>query len=142
MSCPTAMIEEQQGGDRMSCKRCGGFMVVEPVWHLKKEESRNGIDTARCLNCGNLEDDVIYANRAISRMPNHCERSTAEVRSPRAIRPIRLERHMQTEGGIVEYPRDTAPRPPQEPPSTEPRMPEFARIAPHNPIIESQRQCA
>lgn len=43
----------------MSCERCGGLMVIETNCELMDRESRKGIDMARCVNCGNLEDVYI-----------------------------------------------------------------------------------
>ena len=126
----------------MSCERCGGFMLVETNWHLMELDSRGGSNTARCVNCGNVEDDIIRANRAISSRPRHLEQHTVELRGPRVMQPIRLEQVIQTEGGIAECPRDRAPDPPVGAPSAKPRMPEFPRIGPHNPAIQIQRRCA
>lgn len=55
----------------MSCERCGGLMVVETCCDLIEAESRKGIDTMRCVNCGNFEDAIIRTNRASSRVPRH-----------------------------------------------------------------------
>jgi len=64
----------------MSCERCGGLMVIEHFCDLMKEESRTGIDTIRCLNCGNFEDTIIRTNRVISRVPRHVEPHTVGTR--------------------------------------------------------------
>ena len=55
----------------MSCERCGGLMGIETCCDLMEEESRTGIDTKRCLNCGNFEDTIIRTNRVISHLPKH-----------------------------------------------------------------------
>lgn len=47
----------------MACTRCGGLMVVETCSNLIEEESRMKMNSARCLNCGNIEDATIEANR-------------------------------------------------------------------------------
>ena len=60
----------------MSCGRCGGLMVLGTFRDLMEEESRMGIDTTRCLNCGNFEDTIIRTNRASSRVPRHVEPHT------------------------------------------------------------------
>lgn len=62
----------------MSCERCGGLMVIETFCDLMEEESRTGIETIRCLNCGNFEDTLIRTNRVISRLPRHVEPHTVE----------------------------------------------------------------
>ena len=69
----------------MSCERCGGLMVIETFCDLREEESRTGIDTTRCLNCGNFEDTIIRTNRATTRVPRQCEPHTVGTsgRSPR-----------------------------------------------------------
>jgi hypothetical protein len=126
----------------MSCERCGGFMLIETNWHLMELDSREGSSTRRCVNCGNVEDDIIRANRAISSRPRYLDQHTVELRSPRVTQPIRLEQVIQTEGGIAECPRDRAPDPPVGAPSAKPRMPEFLRIEPQNPAIQIQRRCA
>ncbi len=51
----------------MTCRRCFGLMVVEEscdskVWDISGESR-----SARCLNCGNLEDAVIFVNRLKAR---------------------------------------------------------------------------
>ena len=50
----------------MPCERCGGFMVFDAFCDPQEKESPTGIATTRCLNCGNLEDTIIRANRASS----------------------------------------------------------------------------
>ena len=51
----------------MTCRRCRGLMVVEEscdsmTWDISRESR-----SARCLNCGNLEDAVIFVNRLKAR---------------------------------------------------------------------------
>ena len=94
----------------MSCERCGGLMVIETICDLIEEESRRGIDTIRCLNCGNFEDRIIRTNRVISRSPRHVEPLTVETRRPASIQPGALERPVQTDGIIAESPRGRASR--------------------------------
>lgn len=60
----------------MSCERCGGLMVIEPVSDLMEEVFRTRVDTRRCLNCGNFEDGIIRTNRASSRVSKHIEPHT------------------------------------------------------------------
>ena len=64
----------------MSCERCGGLMVVEISCALMETGLRKGIDTTRCVNCGNFEDATIRTNRTSSRLLGHCERSPAGPR--------------------------------------------------------------
>ena len=107
----------------MSCERCGGLMVIETFCDLMEEESRAGIETIRCLNCGNFEDTLIRTNRVISRLPRHVEPHTVE-------------------GVIAECPRGRAPRLPVGTPSAKTWTLKPARIGPLTPIIQTQRRCA
>ena len=66
----------------MSCERCGGLMVVETNCDLMDRESRRGIDMARCVNCGNLEDVYIRTNRVMSRVPTQVESHATGTRRP------------------------------------------------------------
>lgn len=65
----------------MACERCGGLMIIDIFFDLMEEEFRMGIDTARCLNCGNFEDTIICTNRTLSRVPRHFEPHTRKVLS-------------------------------------------------------------
>jgi hypothetical protein len=93
----------------MSCERCGGLMVIEICCDLMVDKSRKGIDTTRCVNCGNLEDTIIRTNRASSHSLRHCEPRTAGARRLTAIQPRSTERARQTAPVIVEGPRVLAP---------------------------------
>ena len=101
----------------MSCERCGGLMVIEIICDLREEESRTGIDTTRCLNCGNCEDTIIRTNRVISHLPRPVAPHTVGSRRLSATQPLSLERAIQTEGVIAERPRGRAPRLPVAAPS-------------------------
>jgi hypothetical protein len=49
----------------MRCRRCDGFMIVEPFADdlpTGLVSGREALGT-RCVNCGNIEDVVIHANR-------------------------------------------------------------------------------
>ena len=86
----------------MSCERCGGLMVIETCCDLMEEESCTGIDTIRCLNCGNFEDTIIRANRVISRVPRHGEPHTKGPTSGREgtmVKPPNLCPIAQTADG-------------------------------------------
>jgi hypothetical protein len=125
----------------MSCKRCGGLMVVDTFSPLL-EEACTEIDPIRCLNCGNVEDAIIRANRDISRLPSHVDRYTAGARGPRTIQPCRSLPATQTEGVIAECPRGRAPHPPVGAPSANARTFDSAHSEPHNPMIQTRRRCA
>ena len=76
----------------MSCERCGGLMVTETNCELMVDrESRKGIDMARCVNCGNLEDVYIRTNRVMSRVPTQVESHTGGTRSSSEIQSCALE---------------------------------------------------
>lgn len=47
----------------MTCGRCCGLMVVEPLYDSTGVAISVEAQGARCLNCGNVEDGVIYINR-------------------------------------------------------------------------------
>lgn len=59
----------------MRCRRCGGFMIMEPVYDLNGAALFIEMRGTRCVNCGNVEDAVITANRMescpIRRSPRH-----------------------------------------------------------------------
>jgi len=44
----------------MRCIRCNGYMYVERVY-----TKLGHLDVLVCINCGNVEDDVILFNRII-----------------------------------------------------------------------------
>jgi hypothetical protein len=48
----------------MACARCGGLMILEGL--LDESGLRIRVQAERCLNCGYLEDSVIFANHAAS----------------------------------------------------------------------------
>ena len=126
----------------MSCDRCGGLMVIETVCDLMEEESRMGIDTTRCLNCGNFEDTIIRTDRVSSRLPRHVEPHTVGTRRPNAIQPCSLGRAIQTEGVISDCLRGRAPHLPVGAPSAKTRTLEPAHMEQPTPIIRTQRRCA
>lgn len=76
----------------MPCRRCGGFMIVEPfheeVWTETAPE-RELLGT-RCVNCGNIEDAVIHTNRLEPRSVRRAARHNLGVEmgsgSPRTER--------------------------------------------------------
>lgn len=110
----------------MSCERCGGLMVIETICELMEIGSRRGIDTTRCLNCGNFEDTIIRTNRGISRVPSQPDPHTMGTRS-------QVEQAMPTEGVISKYLRGRAPRLPVGAPSAATRTLEPARIELEHP---------
>jgi hypothetical protein len=67
----------------MSCRRCGGLMVAEMSSELMADDSLTGIDPIRCVNCGNLEDATIRANRVSPPPPGHGQSRLGKARGPR-----------------------------------------------------------
>jgi len=126
----------------MSCERCGGLMVVETCCDLIEAESRKGIDTMRCVNCGNFEDTIIRANRASSHLPRHCGPRTAGTRSLSAIQVRSTERAIQTEPVIVECPRGRAPRLPVGAPSAKTWKRGPAHIEQPASIVQAKKKYA
>jgi hypothetical protein len=112
----------------MSCERCGGLMVIESICELMEAGSRSGIDTTRCLNCGNFEDTIIRTNRGISRSPSQTDPHTVGTCRQNAVQPRVVEQAIQTHGVISKYLRGRAPRLPVGAPSAETRTLEPSRI--------------
>jgi hypothetical protein len=68
----------------MACTRCGGLMVTEGL--VDERGFRVGFEAERCLNCGHLEDRVIFANRTNSSSPVQC-RQARVIGTHRRITP-------------------------------------------------------
>jgi hypothetical protein len=51
----------------MHCIRCNGFMMCEMPCDAMDAAGCSTDDSLRCVNCGNVEDDTIRANRIASR---------------------------------------------------------------------------
>lgn len=103
-------------------------MVIETNCDLMEEESRRGIDTTRCLNCGNFEDTIIRTNRVISRLPRQVELRTVGTRRRSAIQPLPLERAIPADDIIPASSRGRAPRLSVEDPSAQTRRFKPARV--------------
>jgi hypothetical protein len=130
------------GGNGMSCERCGGLMVIETSCDLMEDGSRIGIDTARCLNCGNFEDRIIRTNRVISRLPRHIEPHTVGTRRPGVIQPRSFERAISMDGVIPESPPGRSPRLPVGTPSAKTRRLEPEHLEQPTRIVQTQRRYA
>ena len=46
----------------MLCHRCNGLLVYERFSELR-EDADGMYPATRCINCGHIEDSVIYSNR-------------------------------------------------------------------------------
>jgi hypothetical protein len=124
------------GGNDMSCERCGGLMVIETICDLVEDNYLRGIETARCVNCGNFEDSRIRTNRASSRLPEQVEPRTVGSRRPSVIHPRALERATQTDGVFGKSPRGRTPRLPVAPPLAKTRRLEPVYIEQPTRIIQ------
>ncbi|MGC4096290.1 MAG: hypothetical protein QM706_04180 [Nitrospira sp.] len=59
----------------MACGRCGGLMVMEAAYNVGLAISGQ-LQEIRCINCGNVEDPVIWTHR----LPSIAERSRVPSR--------------------------------------------------------------
>jgi hypothetical protein len=58
-------------------------MVVEMSCELMEDNALTGIAPTRCVNCGNLEDATIRANRVSPPLPSHGQSRLGKARGPR-----------------------------------------------------------
>lgn len=126
----------------MSCERCGGLIVIETICDLVEDKSLRGIETARCVNCGNFEDRIIRTNRVISCSPRPVAPPTVGSRSLSVIQLRALERATQTDGVIAKSPRGRTPCLPVGISSAKTRTLEPARNEQPSPIAKAQRRYA
>jgi len=59
----------------MACARCGGFLVIEDWGGLVdnfREKQLRSMGCVRCVNCGSIDDPVIFENRLIERRSICC----------------------------------------------------------------------
>jgi hypothetical protein len=124
----------------MSCERCGGFMVIDRFCDLMEEEFRRGIETVRCLNCGNFEDVIIRTNRASSCLPRHGEPRTQGIRRQDANQLGSLKRAIQTEPVIADSPSRHTSRIPGGTSSLKTQTRGRAYIKHPIPIIQARRK--
>lgn len=52
-----------------SCQRCGGFLVKERCMDFLESEGNYWFWASRCIQCGDLIDEVTLRNRALRRQP-------------------------------------------------------------------------
>ena len=73
----------------MRCGRCSGLMVVEPISDTTGSVLSGEPLSTRCLNCGNVEDAVIFTNRleprSISNAIRHQIRTDVESSSVKTM---------------------------------------------------------
>jgi hypothetical protein len=117
-------------------------MVVETPCDLMDDGSRIGVDTARCLNCGNFEDRRIRTNRASSRVSRYVDPHTVGSRRLSIIQPRALERATQTDGVIAKSPRGRTPRLPVGIPSAKIQKLEPEHLEQPSQIVQTQRRYA
>jgi hypothetical protein len=56
----------------MACARCNGFQVIEGWEGLIDNVREKQLRTMRCVNCGCINDPVIFENRLIERSVTCC----------------------------------------------------------------------
>lgn len=66
----------------MTCGRCNGFMVVEPIPDALGSPVSSELHGSRCVNCGNIEDAAIYTNRLKDRSTRRPVRRNVGVEGP------------------------------------------------------------
>lgn len=73
----------------MNCNRCSGLNVQDYAYEF---DSGKWIETVRCLNCGNVQDDTIALHATIPPMPTkgHGNKQVTGVRFAK-----RLDQHIQ-----------------------------------------------
>ena len=62
----TASLKETTRTGRVGCERCGGLMVGEVCMDLLNSELE--CVASRCVQCGEVVDAVILANRSLPRL--------------------------------------------------------------------------
>lgn len=62
----TASLKETTRTGRVGCERCGGLMVGEVCMDLSNSELK--CVASRCVQCGEVVDAVILANRSLPRV--------------------------------------------------------------------------
>jgi hypothetical protein len=55
----------------MKCLRCGGLMVLDVVYDDIPDlyEGSDGLEVFRCVHCGDILDEVIFAHRRSPKPP-------------------------------------------------------------------------
>jgi hypothetical protein len=53
-----------QVSTRQSCRRCRGYMEHEMCIDLESDSGRSTCWVLRCIQCGNIVDEVILQNRS------------------------------------------------------------------------------
>jgi hypothetical protein len=56
----------------MACARCGGFQVREAWGGFVDNVREMDLQNIRCVNCGCIDDSVIFGNRLIERSSICC----------------------------------------------------------------------
>ena len=55
---------QYSAGDR--CQRCSGYMANEMCTDLQSDSGYSTFWVSRCIQCGNIVDEVILRNRSLS----------------------------------------------------------------------------
>lgn len=51
---------------RQSCRRCGGYVSIEMCIDLDSDSGYSTFWAHRCIQCGDMVDEVILRNRSLS----------------------------------------------------------------------------
>ena len=84
----------------MSCKRCGGLMVIDMFRESAQRDFHRGIPTARCVNCGNCEDTTILSNRLASNAGQRPDPPSGMPGTILSAEPISWRRRITPDGHI------------------------------------------
>lgn len=83
MNPSTTTSEPPTASDSHSCRRCGGFLMTERCLDLAESVGGYWFWASRCVQCGDLVDEVILCNR--ERPPQADE---VDVIGPTSEQPI------------------------------------------------------
>lgn len=62
-----------------SCQRCGGFLVKERCMDFLESQGNYWFWASRCIQCGDLIDEVTLRNRALRRQPQVIDKVNPSV---------------------------------------------------------------
>ena len=125
----------------MVCARCGGLMGIDKFYDLMEQESCIGSEPARCLNCGNVEDQIIRANRPRSPVSRQGRARTVEINRSRTMQLHTSQRARHTEGASRVPPRSCSLSS-WGAPSVKSQRFDSASIEQATPMVQTQRRHA
>lgn len=65
MRAPTATVDKQHS-TRNHCRRCSGYMAYDMCIDLESDSGQSIFWVLRCLQCGDMVDEVILRHRSLS----------------------------------------------------------------------------